>query len=84
MKKNILFALVTIIVSTFVCYNSGMRNHETMPSLLLANIEALAGDEYYKDFAEKFSDTWQDGSFYDTSGGIQLGNITGCIQGLTA
>lgn len=68
MRKKMLFALTALIVSAFVCYNSGQKNHETISSLLFANIEALAGDEYYKDFAEKYSDTWQEGPFYDTSG----------------
>lgn len=68
MKRKILFALIVIIGSIFVRYNSELNSRETMSSLLLANIEALAGDEYYKEFAEKTSDTWQEGPFYDTSG----------------
>ena len=53
MRKKMLFALTALIVSAFVCYNSGQKNHETISSLLLANIEALAGDEYYKRFCGK-------------------------------
>lgn len=61
---TILLALFLTAYSTFLSYGHKDAN----PNLLLMNVEAIASEEYFTKFANKYTTTWEEGPYRDILG----------------